>query len=148
MIWAAALTDGGEAAVYLQPLARIDDPGERAWAAGWIAAILARERCDHHPRGEGTSLDRAVLARLGPDRRAHDHGSWQCSCNRPTEAGAPALLLGGPYGRLLDAEIEDLGEASVQAFEIEGLVGTGAARRFCPISSTGSGIASMVGRRC
>jgi hypothetical protein len=35
--------------------------------------------------------------------------------------------LGGLYGRLLDAEIEDLGETSVQAFEIEGLVGTGAA---------------------
>ena len=35
--------------------------------------------------------------------------------------------VGGPYGRLLDAETEHLGSASVQAFEIEGLVGTGAA---------------------
>ncbi len=35
--------------------------------------------------------------------------------------------VGGPYGRLLDAEFEHLGSASVQAFEIEGLVGTGAA---------------------
>ena len=35
--------------------------------------------------------------------------------------------LGGPYGRLLDAESERLGEASVQAFETEGLIGTGAA---------------------
>ena len=35
--------------------------------------------------------------------------------------------LGGPYGRLLDAEAERLGEASVQAFETEGLIGTGAA---------------------
>src|SRR3546814_9862030 len=33
----------------------------------------------------------------------------------------------GPYGRLLDAETEHLGSADVQAFEIEGLVGTGAA---------------------
>jgi hypothetical protein len=35
--------------------------------------------------------------------------------------------LGGPFGRLLDAEAERLGEADVQAFETEGLIGTGAA---------------------
>jgi type IV secretion system protein VirB4 len=35
--------------------------------------------------------------------------------------------LGGPYGRLLDAEAERLGEAEVQAFETEGLIGTSAA---------------------
>ena len=29
--------------VALQPLARIDDAGERAWAAEWVAALLARE---------------------------------------------------------------------------------------------------------
>ena len=35
--------------------------------------------------------------------------------------------VGGPWGRLLDAEAERLGEADVQAFETEGLIGTGAA---------------------
>jgi type IV secretion system protein VirB4 len=35
--------------------------------------------------------------------------------------------VGGPFGRLLDAEAERLGEASVQAFETEGLIGAGAA---------------------
>ena len=33
----------------LQPLARIDDAAERAWAAEWIAAILAREKIDVTP---------------------------------------------------------------------------------------------------
>nr|WP_301273037.1 hypothetical protein [Acinetobacter baumannii] len=37
------------------------------------------------------------------------------------------FCVGGAYGRLLDAETEHLGSADVQAFEIEGLVGTGAA---------------------
>ena len=32
-----------------------------------------------------------------------------------------------PTGRLLDAETERLGDASVQVFETEGLIGTGAA---------------------
>jgi len=35
--------------------------------------------------------------------------------------------IGGPWGRLLDAESERLGSADVQAFETEGLIGAGAA---------------------
>ena len=35
--------------------------------------------------------------------------------------------VNGPWGRLLDAETERLGEADVQAFETEGLIGAGAA---------------------
>ena len=35
--------------------------------------------------------------------------------------------VGGPWGRLLDAESERLGNADVQAFETEGLIGAGAA---------------------
>jgi type IV secretory pathway VirB4 component len=34
------LTDGRDDSVSLQPLARIDDSAERAWAADWIGAIL------------------------------------------------------------------------------------------------------------
>jgi type IV secretion system protein VirB4 len=36
--------------VFLQPLARIDDPGERAWASGWIGAMLAGEGLMLEPR--------------------------------------------------------------------------------------------------
>ena len=42
------------------------------------------------------------------------------------QALAP-YLIGGPWGRLLDAEQERLGEASVQAFETEGLIGASSA---------------------
>jgi type IV secretion system protein TrbE len=38
-----------------------------------------------------------------------------------------SYCLGGPFGRLLDAEAELLGSAPVQVFETEGLIGTGAA---------------------
>jgi len=37
------------------------------------------------------------------------------------------FCLGGPFGRLLDAEAEALGTADVQAFETEGLIGSAAA---------------------
>ncbi len=36
--------------VALQPLARIDAPEERAWAAEWIAGLLAREGVAIDPR--------------------------------------------------------------------------------------------------
>ena len=42
------------------------------------------------------------------------------------QAIAP-YCVGGPYGQLLDAESERLGEARIQAFETEGLTGSGAA---------------------
>ena len=37
------LTDGASASVSLQPLSRIPDVPERAWAADWIVNILTRE---------------------------------------------------------------------------------------------------------
>ena len=37
------------------------------------------------------------------------------------------FCLGGPFGRLLDAEAEELGSADVLAFETEGLIGSAAA---------------------
>ena len=38
-----ALSDDATEPVALQPMAGIDDAAERAWAAEWIANILARE---------------------------------------------------------------------------------------------------------
>ncbi|MEK9278638.1 conjugal transfer protein TrbE [Bradyrhizobium sp. ISRA442] len=122
-----ALSDGDESPVALQPLAWIDDPAERGWATEWICAILAREKIeitpevkDHlwsaltslasAPREERTLTGLSVLLQLNSLKRA-----LQPYC------------LGGPSGRLLDAEFERLGEASVQAFETEGLIGTSAA---------------------
>jgi type IV secretion system protein VirB4 len=43
-------SDGGKQAVFLQPLARIDDPGERAWASQWLGAMLAGEGIKLEPR--------------------------------------------------------------------------------------------------
>ncbi|MGY3591522.1 type IV secretion/conjugal transfer VirB4 family ATPase [Bradyrhizobium sp. USDA 4341] len=122
-----ALSDGDESSVALQPLAWIDDPSERGWATEWIGGILAREKIeitpevkDHlwsaltslasAPRQERTLTGLSVLLQLNSLKRA-----LQPYC------------LGGPSGRLLDAEFERLGEASVQAFETEGLIGTSAA---------------------
>ncbi|MBB2206480.1 conjugal transfer protein TrbE [Gluconacetobacter takamatsuzukensis] len=113
--------------VALQPLARIDEPGERAWAAEWVATLLERE---------GVTVV--------PDLKEHLWSALTSLASAPvterTLTGLSALLqslalkqalqpycVGGPWGQLLDAEHERLGVADIQAFEIEGLIGSDAA---------------------
>ncbi|RIA46764.1 type IV secretion system protein VirB4 [Hephaestia caeni] len=115
------------ASVALQPLARIDDHGERAWATEWLSAILV---------GEGILIDPQVkdhlwsaltsLASAPAQERTLTGLSVLLQDQMLKQALAP-YCIGGPWGHLLDAEAERLGEADVQAFETEGLVGTAAA---------------------
>ena len=122
-----ALADEAAEAVALQPLARVDDSGERAWAAEWIAALLGRES-----------------VAITPDLKEHLWSALTALASAPmaerTITGLAVLLqstalkqalqpytVAGPWGRLLDAESERLGAADIQAFETEGLIGTGAA---------------------
>lgn len=123
----AALAPDEDGAVRLQPLERVDDPAERAWASAWLEAIFARE---------GVALDPAAKALVWSAL-----GSLASSpAAERTLTGLVALLqsaslkqalrpycLGGPFGRLLDGEFEHLGVADVQAFETEGLLGSTAA---------------------
>ena len=121
------LTEGSDASVSLQPLARINDTYERAWAADWIVAILMRENIAITPEVKEhlwtalTSLSSAPV-----DERTITGLCVLLQSNDLKQALRP-YCVGGPYGRLLDAEAEHLGSSDVQAFEIEGLVGTGAA---------------------
>lgn len=123
----ASLGDETSASVSLQPLERVDELGERAWAAEWVAGVLARES-----------------VRLSPEAREHVWSALSNLASAPagerTLSGLAALLqstslkqalapftLAGPWGRLLDGDHEHLGIAPVCVFETEGLVGTSAA---------------------
>ncbi|WP_449043475.1 conjugal transfer protein TrbE [Paracoccus versutus] len=139
-IRAAALSMGGdwhdlggelsaddEASVSLQPLARIQETPERAWAADWIVAILRRESVEITPEVKEhiwSALTSLASAPVG--ERTITGLAVLLQSNDLKQALRP-YCVGGAYGRLLDAESEHLGSADVQAFEIEGLVGTGAA---------------------
>ncbi|WP_323718136.1 conjugal transfer protein TrbE [Paracoccus aminovorans] len=121
------LSDGDEASVALQPLARIHETAERAWAADWISSILMREGISVTPEVKEhlwTALTSLASAPVG--ERTLTGLAVLLQSNELKQALRP-YCIGGAYGRLLDAESEHLGSASVQAFEIEGLVGTGAA---------------------
>ncbi|MGO9722780.1 MAG: conjugal transfer protein TrbE [Methylocella sp.] len=122
-----ALSEDAEQPVALQPLARIGEYVEEAWGAEWVAAILAREGVAITPDAKEhiwsaiTSLASAPVV-----ERTLTGLSVLLQSNALKQALRP-YCLGGPYGRLLDAEEERLGEADVQAFETEGLIGRGAA---------------------
>ena len=121
------LTDADESSVSLQPLARIHETSERAWAADWIVAILTRENIQITPDVKEhiwTALTSLASAPVGERTMT---GLAVLLQSNDLKQALRAYCVGGPYGRLLDAETEQLGSADVQAFEIEGLVGTGAA---------------------
>ncbi|QOZ72575.1 conjugal transfer protein TrbE [Bradyrhizobium arachidis] len=122
-----ALSDGDENPVALQPLAWIDDPSERGWATEWIGAILTREKVEITPEVKDHLWSALTsLASAPREERTLTGLSVLLQSNSLKRALQP-YCLGGPSGRLLDAEFERLGEASVQAFETEGLIGTSAA---------------------
>jgi len=118
-----ALHDAGSAgSVALQPLARIDDAAERAWAAEWLAALLA---------GEGVNVDPAAKEHIwsalnslasAPVSERTLTGLAVLLQSQELKLALSPYLVGGPWGRLLDAEAEHLGDARVQALETEGLV--------------------------
>jgi type IV secretion system protein VirB4 len=122
-----ALAGEGSEPVALQPLARIDDAGERAWAAEWIATLLTRESVTITPDlKEHLWSALTSLASAPATERTLTGLSVLLQSNALKQALQP-YTVGGPWGRLLDAEAEQLGRADVQAFETEGLIGSGAA---------------------
>jgi type IV secretion/conjugal transfer VirB4 family ATPase len=122
-----ALSDAAAMPVALQPLARIDDAAERGWAAEWVANILEREKVTITPESKEhiwTAL--SSLASAPAAERTLTGLSVLLQSNALKQALRP-YCLGGPFGRLLDAETELLGDPDMHVFETEGLVGTGAA---------------------
>ncbi|WFE89835.1 conjugal transfer protein TrbE [Roseibium porphyridii] len=116
-----------DSSVSLQPFARIDAAAERSWSADWIAAILMREGVTVNPDVKEhiwTALTSLVSAPA--EERTLTGLSVLLQSNDLKQALRP-YCIGGAHGRLLDAESEHLGSGRVQAFETEGLIGSGAA---------------------
>jgi type IV secretion/conjugal transfer VirB4 family ATPase len=122
-----SLSAGSENSVSLQPLARIDDAPERAWAAEWVAAILAKEGVPIDPTAKEHIWSALNSLASSPMQERTITGLAVLLQSTSLKQALQPYCVGGPFGRLLDAEAEHLGSASVQAFETEGLIGAGAA---------------------
>jgi type IV secretion system protein TrbE len=122
-----ALSEGASAPVTLQPLALIDDVAERGWVSEWISAILAREKVSVTPEAKDHLWSALTSLASAPVGERTLTGLSVLLQSTALKRALKPYCLGGAYGRLLDAEAERLGDGSVQAFETEGLIGTGAA---------------------
>lgn len=122
-----ALSDGDGKPVALQPLAWIDDSMERGWATEWLGGILAREKIEITPEVKDHLWSALTSLASAPMQERTLTGLSVLLQSNSLKRALQPYCLGGPSGRLLDAEFERLGEASVQAFETEGLIGTTAA---------------------
>jgi type IV secretion system protein VirB4 len=122
-----SLSAGSEHSVSLQPLASIDDPFERAWAAEWVIAILAKEGVTISPTAKEHVWSALTSLASSPVQERTITGLAVLLQSTALKQALQPYCVGGPSGRLLDAEAEQLGFASVQAFETEGLIGAAAA---------------------
>jgi len=122
-----ALAEDALAPVALQPLAAADDAAERTWAAEWVAAMLTREGVTVSPEAKEHVWTALTSLASAPVAERTLTGLSVLLQSGSLKRALQPYCLGGPYGRLLDAEAEHLGGADVQAFETEGLIGTGAA---------------------
>jgi len=114
-------------AVQLQPLARIDAAAERAWAQDWLAGILGREGATIDPVARDHLWSALTSLASAPVEERTLTGLSVLLQSTELKRALKPFCLGGPFGRLLDAETEELGQADVLAFETEGLIGSPAA---------------------
>ena len=122
-----ALADDVAEPVALQPLARIDDTGEHGWAAERVAILLAREAITVTPELKEHVWSALTSLASAPAAERTLTGLAVLLQSTALKQALQPYTVAGPWGRLLDAETERLGEAEVQAFETEGLIGSGAA---------------------
>jgi type IV secretion system protein TrbE len=122
-----SLAEDAAEPVALQPLAGIDADEERAWAAEWVAAVLAREKVDVTPDVKELAWSALHNLASAPTAERTLTGLSVLLQSQTLKQALKPFCVGGPWGRLLDAEAERVGQADVLAFETEGLIGTGAA---------------------
>ena len=113
-----------EPAVQLQPLARIDEAAERAWAQDWLAGILGREGAMIDPAARDHLWSALTSLASAPREERTLTGLSVLLQSAELKRALKPFCLGGPFGRLLDAETEELGSSDVLAFETEGLIGS------------------------
>ena len=105
-----------------QPLARIDLAEECAFALDWVLGLLTTENVQITP--EAKDLVWAALNSLAGAPESERTLTGLCvllQSNKLKQALQP-YTLEGPYGRLLDADVDRMPQSPVQHFELEELM--------------------------
>ena len=116
------LAAGRPDSLRLQPLAAIDEPTERAWAADWLETLVALQGVTVTPPLR-SRIDRA-LELLARNERVH-RTLTELTVQVQDAALAAALrpyTVAGHCGQLLDANCDDLRSGDFEVFELKHLL--------------------------
>lgn len=116
------LAAGRPDALRLQPLAALDEPSERAWAAEWVETLVGLQGLTMTPQLRAR-IDRG-LELLARNERRH-RTLTELSVQVQHEALAAALrpyTVAGHFGELLDASGDDLQSSDFEVFELKHLL--------------------------
>jgi len=105
-----------------QPLARIDAPAERAWAAEWLGALLAGENVAVTPEVRDQLWSALASLASAPVEERTITGLTLLLQSNALRLALTPYTLDGPYGGLLDADREKLAFTDVLCFETEALM--------------------------
>jgi type IV secretion system protein VirB4 len=116
------LAAGRPDALRFQPLARVDEPSERAWAAEWIETLATLQGVTVMPLHR-LRIDRALalIAENAPAHRTLTELLTQLQHAELSAALRP-YTYAGLYGQLLDASHDDLGVSQFTVFELRHLL--------------------------
>ena len=116
------------------PLARIDDPLERTWAAEWLETMIALQGVKLNPAHRRAIYHALTLLAESESRTLTDllHGPLQ---EPELRAALDRYTLDGPLGLLLDSKTDSLNDDIFQVFELEHLMESGqsSARNVVPV---------------
>jgi hypothetical protein len=126
---AATLAMGGtsielglEGSLALQPLARIDEPGEIAFALQWVTALLTNEGVRVAPDVKDAVWTALQSLASAPRQERTLTGLAVLIQSNALVAALGPYTLEGAYGRLLDGASEELASADVLHVEMEELM--------------------------
>lgn len=108
----------------LQPLGRVDEATERAWAAEWVAESVRAAGLEPGPRIREEIW--SAMGALADAPVAQRTLTVFCALvqDRAVAAALEPLTLKGPYGSLLDAGEEALAASRFDTFELETVMAT------------------------
>lgn len=113
---------GSDGTLAFQPLRHIDDSAERSWASEWIVGLLHHEKVAVTPEvKEAVWSALCSLASASANERTLTGLSILIQSNALKSALMP-YTLDGPFGRLLDAEDENLSLGAIECFETESVM--------------------------
>ena len=114
-----------QGALSFQPLAGIDEEGNRTWALEWVLALLRHEtKQETFITPERKTAIWQALSRLAasPTRERTLTGLRTLVQDKGLKEALAAYTVDGQYGQLLDAEKDLLGYARWQVFEMHELM--------------------------